>query len=140
MIPNLTNPNSLNWRPIKPIPWSNPSNPRQIKSVCVNLNRADLAWALRLPFPVKKSAVTLVVLVNSLGLAEEIRFVNNLETNFSSPSTANLTPNSLISKSHLHSKPYTWYWPTMSKSRGWLSRFWSWRPWGLDVMKTMGKF
>ena len=67
-------------------------------------------------------------------------FVNNLETNSSSPRTADLTPNSVISKSHLHSKPYTQYWPTASISRGWSLKFWSWRPWGLNAVKTMGKF
>ncbi|KAF3967368.1 hypothetical protein CMV_008633 [Castanea mollissima] len=52
------------------------------ESVRVNLNRTDLARVLRLPFPVKKSAAASVVLVNLLGLAEEIGFMNDLETNW----------------------------------------------------------
>ena len=44
MIPNPTNPNPLNWRPTKPTPRSNPSNPRWIKLV---RDHADLAQALR---------------------------------------------------------------------------------------------
>ncbi|KAK4605550.1 hypothetical protein RGQ29_000002 [Quercus rubra] len=49
-----------------------------VESVRVNLNRVDLARALRLPLPVKKSAAASVVEVDSLGSAEEIGFVEDL--------------------------------------------------------------
>ena len=40
----------------------------------MNLNRANLAQALRLHFPVKKSIVASVVEADSLGLAKDIGF------------------------------------------------------------------
>ena len=53
-----------------------------VESVRVNHNRADLARALRLPLPVKKSAAASVVEVDSLGSAEEIGFVEDLVSNW----------------------------------------------------------
>ena len=52
------------------------------ESVRVNLNCVDLAQALRLHFLVKKSAVALMVEVDSLRLVEEIGFMEDLVPNW----------------------------------------------------------